>query len=490
MTGMAVGPDHIRGVIGVMSDEALKPLEGAGTIRKGRETHMPHTEAGMGTDAARCPGMKTKLDLITKHAVENEKLKFTSLIHHLNEENLKECFHMLKKDKAPGIDGVTYEEYEEYLDLNIRKLVKRMKEGRYYPQPVRRVYIPKSNTKLRPLGIPAIEDKIVQMGVTRILKAIYEPMFLDCSYGYREGKSCHDALKRLDHGITTNYVNYIIDADIHGFFEHVEHDWMMRMLEERIVDTKFLRLIKKFLKAGVMEGSEYQETEEGVPQGGILSPELSNIYLHYALDLWMEKVVKKQCEGYVEEIRAADDFVILVQKKSEAEKLMKALEERLLKFGLALSKEKTRLIEFGRYASENSRRNGKKPETFDFLGFTHYCTKTRKGGFKVGRKTRRKKLAESLKKMNAWLKEVRCQKKSKEWWKTLCAKMRGHYEYYGVSGNSDSIQKYYYWVIALVFKWLNRRSQKKSLNWEQFKYYLKIFPLPKPKIRHNFYAIE
>lgn len=393
MIGMAVGPVHIRGVVGIMSGEVVGHSKGLASISKGMDTHMPHAEVGMDTNTEKCPGMKTKLDLITKHAVEDENLKFTSLIHYLSEENLKECFYILKKDKAPGIDEVSYEEYEKYIDFNIRKLVKRMKEGKYCPKPVRRVYIPKSNAKLRPLGIPAIEDKIVHMEITRILKAIYEPMFPDCSYGYREGRSCNDALKGLDRSIFDNNVNYIIDTDIHEFFKHVDHDWMMRMLEERIVDTKFLRLIKKFLKAGVMEEGKLHETGEGVPQGGILSPELSNIYLHYALDLWVEKVVKKQCRGYVAEIKSADDFVILMQNKSESEKLMKALEERLLKFGLTLSKEKTRLIELGRHADQNARKNGKKPKTFDFLGFTHYCAKIRKGKFKVRRKTKRKKLA-------------------------------------------------------------------------------------------------
>jgi len=351
--------------------------------------------------------MQTKLNLITEHTIKDKDFKFTSLAHLLNEISLKECFHMLKKNKAPGQDKVTYEEYGDYLFTNIQKLVKRMKTGKYYPQPVRRVYISEGEGKVRPLGIPALEDKIVQMGITRILNAIFEPNFLDCSYGFRTGRSCHQALKQLDNSIMTKPVSYLIDADIRNFFDNVDHDWMMRMLGEKIADKNLLKIIKKFLKAGVMEADKLYQTKEGTPQGGILSPTLSNIYLHYILDLWMEKIVKRDTSGYVELLRYCDDFVILVQYKNEAEKILKELEERLNKFGLDLSKEKTRLIEFGRYAKIDAK--DKKPDTFDFLGFTHFCDKTRNGSFKVGRKTRRKKFNLSLKKMNSWLKAIRNQ---------------------------------------------------------------------------------
>jgi len=312
--------------------------------------------------------MKTKLDLITKRATEDKSFKFTSLAHLLNEEFLKESFFMLKKNRAPGVDETTHEDYERYLNTNVQKLVKRMKAQKYYPQPVKRAYIPKEGGKMRPLGIPALEDKTVQMGVTRILNAIYEPNFLDCSYGFREGRSCHQALKQLDKTIMTKPVNHIIDADIRGFFDNVDHDWLMRMLEEEVL----------------------MPTETGTPQGGLCSPVLSNIYLHYVLDLWFEKIVKKNVRGYVELMRYCDDFVIVAQYKGEAEKILGLLERRLNKFGLDLSKEKTRLIEFGRYARTNAQKKGQKPDTFDFLGFTHFCDETRKKSFKVGRKTERK----------------------------------------------------------------------------------------------------
>ena len=428
--------------------------------------------------------MQTKLNLITEHTIKDKDFKFTSLAHLLNEISLKECFHMLKKNKSPGQDKVTYEEYGMYLVTNIQKLVKRMKAGKYYPQPVRRVYISKGEGKKRPLGIPALEDKIVQMGITRILNSIFEPNFLDCSYGFRTGKSCHQALKQLDNSIMTKPVSYLIDADIRNFFDNVDHDWMMKMLGEKIADKNLLKIIKKFLKAGVMEADKLYKTKEGTPQGGILSPTLSNIYLHYILDLWMEKIVKRDTSGYVELLRYCDDFVILVQYKNEAEKILKELEERLNKFGLDLSKEKTRLIEFGRYAKD------KKPDTFDFLGFTHFCDKTRNGSFKVGRKTRRKKFNLSLKKMNSWLKAIRNRVKTRVWWKIVSAKLRGHFEYYGISGNYTAIKDFYQLTLRLIFKWINRRSQKKSMNWKQFINYLKYYPLPLPKIKHNIYIFN
>ncbi len=428
--------------------------------------------------------MQTKLNLITEHTIKDKDFKFTSLAHLLNEISLKECFHMLKKNKAPGQDKVTYEEYGDYLFTNIQKLVKRMKTGKYYPQPVRRVYISEGEGKVRPLGIPALEDKIVQMGITRILNSIFEPNFLDCSYGFRTGKSCHQALKQLDNSIMTKPVSYLIDADIRNFFDNVDHDWMMKVLGEKIADKNLLKIIKKFLKAGVMEADKLYKTKEGTPQGGILSPTLSNIYLHYILDLWMEKIVKRDTSGFIELLRYCDDFVILVQYKNEAEKILKELEERLNKFGLDLSKEKTRLIEFGRYAKD------KKPDTFDFLGFTHFCDKTRNGSFKVGRKTRRKKFNLSLKKMNSWLKAIRNRVKTRVWWKIVSAKLRGHFEYYGISGNYTAIKDFYQLTLRLIFKWINRRSQKKSMNWKQFINYLKYYPLPLPKIKHNIYIFN
>lgn len=422
-------------------------------------------------------------------AEKDRKHKFNNLIHMLNETGLKECFYLLKKDKATGIDGVTFKEYEQNLDANITDLVARMKRFSYRPQSVRRVYIPKANGKLRPLGIPSLEDKIVQMGIARILTAIFETDFVDFSYGFRPGKNCHQALDRLDKIIMQNPINYVIDADIKGFFDNVDHSWLRRCLEERISDQKLIRYIVRFLKAGVMEDGKWYETEKGTPQGGIISPILANIYLHYALDLWLSKVIKRRCRGIVIMIRYADDFIICVQYQDEAEWILIELRKRLAKFGLELAADKTKIISFGRFAVENAKKKGQRAGTFNFLGFTHFCDKTRTGKFKVGRTTDRKKLRAKLKAMNDWLKAIRNVAAVKEWWTTLGAKLSGHFQYYGVSGNFRGIKRFYFLTIRMVFKWLNRRSQKKSYNWVSFTKYLTRYPLPKPKISHNFYTL-
>jgi len=433
--------------------------------------------------------METKLRLITKHVTEDIDIKLTSLAHLLNYNSLWESFFMLDKDKAPGIDEVTWVQYKEKLSENLKNLVKRMKSGSYKPQPVRRTHITKEDGKRkRPLGIPAIEDKIVQKAMARVLNAIYEPLFMDFSYGFRSGRSCHDALDKLDKDIMKNPVNHVIDADIKGFFDNVDHDWLMKMLEEKIVDKNFLKLIRKFLKAGVIEEGKYYETDVGAPQGGVVSPILANVYLHYALDLWFDRKLKRHIKGYVSMVRYADDFVIVVQYKKEATKIRNLLEKRLDKFELELSAKKTRTIEFGRYAKENAKKKGKKPDSFDFLSFTHYCDKTRRGYFKVGRKTKTKKFMQKIKIMNKWLKTQRTNK-LKDWWRKLASKLSGHYEYYGISGNFQGIRKFYLQTLKLTLKWINRRSQKRSMTLEQFYRYLEKYKLPKPSIRHKLYTL-
>jgi group II intron reverse transcriptase/maturase len=388
-----------------------------------------------------------------------------------------------------GVDGVDAEEYEENLLKNLGRLVERMKKGSYKPQPVRRVYIPKDSGGKRPLGIPSLEDKIVQMGITRLLEAMFEPNFLPVSYGYRKGRSCHTALAAVEEAIKWRPVNFLIDADIKGFFDNVDHRWMLECLKQRVADKNLLRLIVRFLKAGIMEEGKYFDTEKGTPQGGVLSPVLSNIYLHYVLDLWLEKKLKPQCKGYVSEIRYCDDFILCVQIRAEAEKILKALGERLQKFRLSLSEEKTRLIGFGRNESAKARHEGRKPATFDFLGITHYCDRTLKGKFKVGRRTSRKKFKQKIKEMNQWLKRMRCRIETAELWKHLKVKLEGHYRYYGVSANCASLYTFYYKTVRLVHKWLNRRSQRRSFGWERFLQYLQKYPLPEPRLYHDLYAI-
>ena len=427
----------------------------------------------------------TKLLQISQVSKDKPNYKFVSLASLLNEEYLSESYRGLKRNKAPGIDGISVEKYGENLEENLRKLVNQMKAWSYRPKNIVRVYIPKAQGGRRPLGLPTVEDKIVQKALSEILKAIFEPAFISKSFGFREGKGCHDALKELSHLITSKPVNYITDADIKGFFDNVDHKWMVKFLEHRIKDKNLIRLIVRILKSGVMEEGRYIKTEQGTPQGGIISPILANIYLHYVLDLWFTKKLRKELVGYAEIIRYADDFVILVQNKEDAEKILKSLRHRLEKFGLELSESKTKVVRFGRTANKNV--EGNKPGTFDFLGFTHYCDKSRKGYFKVGRKTSAKRYSQKIREMKQFLKRIRNKCKLNEIWHLLKLKLIGHYRYYGVSENSRSISNYYFKVENLIFKWLNRRSQKKSFNWDEFNKYLNKYPLPKPKIYVSFY---
>ena len=433
--------------------------------------------------------VSTKLWFITLRAREDPTCKFTSLAHLLTVDFLKECFWELKRGKAPGIDGVTWSEYEENVDENITDLVARLKARQYRPQPVKRVYIPKPNGERRPLGIPAIEDKIVQLAIKKILEAIFEQDFFEVSYGFRPNRSCHDALDMIDVTIMTQPVNYVVDMDIAKFFDTVDHKWLMKCLQQRIADPSLLRLVARFLKSGVMEEGIYLETDKGTPQGGILSPLLANIYLHYVLDRWFERVVKKRLNGFAQLVRYADDFIVCFQYGDEARAFGRALEKRLAKFGLKISEEKSRIIEFGRYACQRARKQGKKCATFDFLGFTLYCDKTRNGSFKVGRKTSSKKFRQKMKEMNLWLKGIRNRVALTVWWQLLTQKLIGHYQYYGVSGNIRGLKRFYYYSVRLAFKWVNRRSQKRSYNWEQFNRFLSFNPLPKPKIYH-FYTLS
>jgi RNA-directed DNA polymerase len=433
---------------------------------------------------------QTKLALISERARKEPKLHFISLAHLLNEGFLKECYYSLGRDRASGIDGVSWSEYGEQLDENLKNLVTRMKVKRYKPQAAKRVYIPKNEREKRPLGVPALEDKIVQKGIARILEAIYEADFLDCSYGFRTERNCHQALNAVDKTIMTKPIGYVIEADIKGYFDNVSHQWMMEFLQVRIKDPSFLLLIRRFLKAGYFEAGQIVATEQGTPQGGNLSPMLSNIFLHYVLDLWFEKKVKPQTRGACHLVRYADDFICMVQFKDDSQRIEQALRARFAKFDLELHPEKTRVISFGRYERENAKRQNRRTNTFDFLGFTHYCDTSRKGKFIVCRKTSRKKFRMKCKQMNDWLRRIRNFKKAKEWWPVLQAKLRGHYQYYGVSGNMWSLQRFYSLTLRMTLKWLNRRSQRKSFSWKRFEKYLDRYPLPRPKIVHNLYTLS
>ena len=443
---------------------------------------MPDTELEVST--------RTKLALIAQRAREEPQCQFTSLAHLLDERFLAACYHRLGRDRASGVDGVTWKEYGEHLDENLRDLVARMKAKRYKPLPAKRVYIPKDEHSKRPLGLPALEDKIVQKGIAEILEAIYEADFLDCSYGFRPRRGCHQAINAVDKTIMTQPINHVIDADIKAFFDSVSHPGLMKCLQVRIKDPSFLLLIQRFLKAGYFEAGQVVATEQGTPQGGNLSPMLSNIFLHYVLDLWFEKRIKRQVRGVCFLVRYADDFVCMVQYQDDAQHILEALRERFTQFDLALHPEKTRVISFGRYERQNAQRQKRRPNTFDFLGFTHYCDRSRRGKFMVGHQTSRKKFRKKCGELNDWLKAVRNRCPVKEWWPVLKAKLTGHYQYYGISGNMRLLSRFYWLTVRLAMKWLNRRSQKHSFSWEGFEAYLKHYPLPKPRIVHNLYTLS
>jgi len=432
------------------------------------------------------PLPSNKLALVRQRARRDPTSVFTSLAHLLDVEFLRGCYAALGKEKAPGIDGQRWRDYGRNLEENLRDLVDRLKAKRYRPLPAKRVYIPKGDKGVRPLGLPAIEDKIVQKGIVRILGAIYEVDFCDGSYGFRPGRSCHQALRAVNKAIMGGPVHYVIEADIQSFFDHVSHDWMMKFLEVRIRDSSLLLLIRRFLKAGYIDSGLLVRTDEGTPQGGPLSPMLANLFLHYVLDLWFDKCVVPRVPGQCQLVRYADDFLILVQYQEQAQRIEKALRQRLAKFGLTLHPDKTRILSFGRFERDKAKREHRKANTFEFLGFTHYCGTSRGGWFLLGRKTAKKRLVRACRKLSLWLKEVR-PLPMKVWWPKLAAKLRGHYQYYGLSGNSRAIWTFDYQAKRLLAKWLNRRSQCKSFTWKQLNAYLAKYPLPKPRIVHKLY---
>lgn len=432
--------------------------------------------------------METKLDRIASVAKTKPEECFTSLYHLMNEEMLTACHRRTEKGKSPGIDGETKDSYERNLKENVSELVGRLHRFSYRPSPVLRAHIAKDDGSNRQLGIQAYEDKLVQLGLTRILNSIYEQDFLDCSYGFRPGRNCHDALKALALTVEQEKVSYIVDADIKGFFDNVDHTWLIRFLEHRIADPRVIRLIKRMLRAGVMNDGVFEESDTGTPQGSPISPLLANLYLHYVLDIWFEKRVKKGIQGYGEIIRYADDFVCCFQYRKDAEAFLKALRARLAKFGLSLAEDKTKIMEFGRFAETNARENGKTPDTFDFLGFTHFCGKSRTGMFRVKRKTSKKKQRKNISNFKTWIKSTRNTMKLNDIMELVRLKLLGHYRYYGITDNSRSISNFYDHAVELLYKWLNRRSQKKSFDWPRYKLYLDRYPLPRPRIYVSIYS--
>jgi len=419
---------------------------------------------------------QTSLRGIANKAKANGKHRFQNLYRCLNAQFLTICWKGLNKDAASGVDEMTAEAYEENLEANINALVERLKNKQYRARLVRRCYIPKENGKERPLGIPALEDRLVQLACARLLTAIFEADFLDNSYGYRPGRSAKDAVNDLRFNLQFGKYGYIVEADIKGFFDHMSHEWLLRMLEQRIDDAAFLNLIRKWLKAGILDtDGKVIHPETGTPQGGIVSPVLANIYLHFALDLWFEKKVKAHCKGAAMIIRYADDFVCAFQYRKDAIKFYKVLPKRLDKFELSVAPEKTGWMRFSRFHPSRRRR-------IIFLGFETYWGKDQKGMARVMQRTARKKLQGACRRIKDWIKRHRHLKGIK-FITALNRRLRGHYNYYSVVGNSRSLWRFYSWAVECAFKWLNRRGGKrKSFTWKAFAIAIKRLGLAKPKL--------
>jgi len=421
----------------------------------------------------------TGLERIKQLAQSAPGRKLQTLMHNINEETLRWKHKRQKTGKAAGVDRETKASYDEKLDENLENLIERMKTFSYRPQPVRRTYIPKGDGKLRPLGIPAYEDKLVQGVMADVLSAVYETRFYDFSYGYREGKSCHDAIKALVGNLHWR-TGWVVDADIKGFFDNVDHEWMMKFLEHDIEDKNFLRYIKRFMKAGIMEQGEYQETDKGVPQGGLISPVLANVYLHYAIDMWFDISVRKQCQGGASMIRYADDVVFCFTNEQDAYWFYDSLKQRLAKFGLEVAEDKTKIIQF-------DRRSGKMSQTFDFLGFTFYLGDNRQGKPTVKLQTSKKKLKAKRIAVKEWLR-ANMHTPIAILIKRLNQKLRGHYNYYGVTHNSKKMVDFYQYVKWQLLRTLKRRSQRDKTNWDKLSRILEKFPILIPKVRVNIWG--
>jgi RNA-directed DNA polymerase len=427
--------------------------------------------------------VSTKLQRIAELAKKDTKIKFTSLAHLLSPELLKESFLKLNKYGAPGADEITMEEFRMNLDANVETLWLELRSGKYRASPVRRTYIPKVDGKQRPLGIPTVKDRVVQRATAEIISKIYEPYFCENSFGFRPGRSAHDALEELRTAIDRNPISIIVDADIKSYFDTVNHEWMLKFLAERITDRTMLRLVGKWLKAGIMEGGVVARNDAGTPQGGPLSPLLANIYLHYVLDLWFERRFKPSCRGEAILVRYADDFVVCFAHRDEGERFLKDLQERFAQFGLKLSEEKTRLIGFGK-ESKNDRDPGPNegsPRTFDFLGFTHYMKKRPKRGSKVARKPSRKSRNKFLANTKAWLAKHRHDPVHLHA-KVLTKKLRGYYNYFGLRHCLPALKHVKWHVERLWIAELRKRSQRHRMYWKAVHRKPWFQSLPKPSL--------
>jgi RNA-directed DNA polymerase len=442
---------------------AAEVVEGRGLAKGSLPEHKaPRTQSRSCVPSA--------MERVRQAAIKDRKQRFTALFHHVYQVDLlREAYFTLRRGAAPGMDGETWRQYGEKLEENLQDLSVRLRRGAYRVNPVLRVYIPKMDGRQRPIGIPTLEDKIVQRAVSRVLEVIYELDFLGFSYGFRPERSPHQALDALSVGILTKKVNWMLDADLRGFFDTLDHEWLVKFIEHRIADRRIVRLIREWLKAGVLEEGERIQSEVGTVQGGSISPLLANIYLHYVFDLWVQRWRENQAKGNVIVVRWADDFIVGFEHRFEAKRFLSELGERFAKFGLELHPDKTRLIEFGRFAVPNRERRGEgKPETFNFLGFTHICGKTRKGKFTVLRKTMRKRWQAKLKEVYGELWR-RMHDPVPEQGAYLRSVIMGHARYYGVPMNGPSVAAFRKEVCWLWSKVLKRRSQKHNLTWERMK---------------------
>jgi RNA-directed DNA polymerase len=468
------------------TDEGRRPtaegVEGRG-LAKGNlpQQNMPRTQGRA--------GMPSALERIGRVARTDKKVRFTTLMHHVYSlDTLRGAYFSLKRDAAAGVDGRTWREYGERLEENIKDLSARLKRGAYRAKPVRRVFIPKPDGRQRPLGVTAFEDKVVQRALVEVLNHVYEADFLGFSYGYRPGRNPHSALDALDVGIGRTKVNWVLDADIRGYFDSIDHGWLVKFVEHRIADRRIVRLIQKWLNAGVLQDGERHRSEVGTPQGGVASPLLANIFLHYVFDLWAQ-VWRRRAHGDVIIVRYADDIVLGFQIEAEARRFWADLAERFAKFGLELHPEKTRLLEFGRLAARNRERNGRgKPESFDFLGFTHVCGESRQGKFALLRLTSRKRLRSKLSEVKAELRRRR-HDPVPEVGKWLRSVVQGHINYYGVPLNTAALYSFVFHVIRRWRRALQRRSQKGRMTTARMRPLIERW-LPRVRVVHPYPSVR
>ena len=432
--------------------------------------------------------MTTDLIRFTQWARESPQRQYTTLMGMLYDpEGLNASFERQAANKAPGVDGARKAEYADGLPEHLADLSARLRRLGYRPKPVRRVYIPKASGKgRRALGVPCFEDRIVQDRISLILQAIWEPEFRDCSFGFRPARNAHQALRRVAEIITVRRTQWVVEADVKGFFDNVTHSHLLRFLAHRIADRRLLRIIVRFLKAGVLEDGVFSASDQGTPQGGLVSPVLANIYLHYVLDVWFEKRFAKSCHGPASLVRYADDFVACFHREEDATRFMEELQRRLAEFNLEIEPTKTRVLRFGDQAQAQCEQEGlRRPQTFDFLGLTHFVGRTRSGRFVVGRKTQGERFRKKLKELSVRLAALRTQG-GKAMLDHVRGHLQGHIQYFGVSGNSRSLGHYVHQARRLLFKWLNRRSQRRSVAWDRFNQFI-VPQVPRPRIIHHLY---